>query len=320
MSPFKSVFYLFMSIWLGAAPAAALDYPTKPVRIIVQVAAGSSLDISARTIADYLSRMWGQQVVVVNQPGAGGALAVRATNTAEPDGHTLLLAASSIFVVLPELQKNVDVSKLVPIGFISEQPMVFAMAPNSGLKTIADLVAFSKSRPGGVDCGVITRGGMSHLTAEWFKTRTGADMTFVVYQGTQQAVTDVMTGRIPMMVETLSGMLGAISGRSIDVLAVASQSRLPNLPDSPTVAETIPGFLASGWTGLVATPGTPAEIANKIGADLRKIVTDPEVSKKFAELGSFTRAMTPEEFAAHIRREQDQWKPILDQVGIREQP
>lgn len=319
MSRSKSVLCLVIGLWLAPAPVLALDYPTKPVRIFVQVAAGSSIDISARTIADYLSRMWGQQVIVVNQPGAGGALAVRSTLTAEPDGHTLMLAASSIFVVLPELQKTVDVGKLVPVGFVSEQPMVFASAPNSGLKSVADIVALSKTRPGGLDIGVITRGGMSHLTAEWFKTRTGTEMTFIYYQGTQQAVTDVMTGRIPLMVETLSGMLGAISGKTIDVVSVASEKRLPSLPDSPTVAETVPGFNASGWTGLVATPGTLDDVVAKISDDLRKVVSDPELSRKFADLGSFTRTMTPREFGEHIRREQAQWKPIVDQVGIKEQ-
>ena len=299
--------------------ALAADYPTKPVRIVVQVAAGSSIDISARIIADYLSRMWGQQVIVFNQPGASGALAVHTTNAAEPDGYTRLMAASSIFVVLPELQKNVDISKLEPIGFISEQPMVFATAPNSTFKSIPELVAYSKTRQGGVNVGVITRGGMSHLTAEWFRTRSGAAITFIYYQGTQQALTDLMGGRIDMVVETLSGMLGAISGKKIDVLAVASASRLPNLPDKLTVGETIPGFAASGWTALVATPGTPASITQKISEDLRKIVTNPDVVKKFAELGSFTRTMTPQELAGHIHREQQQWKPILDQVGIKEQ-
>ncbi len=320
MRSMKLVFWLSLTLLLGSLPAAkADDYPTKPVRIVVQVAAGSSIDISARIIADHLSRMWGQQVLVLNQPGAGGALAVRATNSAEPDGYTLLMGASSIFVVLPELQKTVDISKLEPIGFISEQPMVFAVAPNSGLKSIPDLVAYSKTRPGGIDCGVITRGGLSHLTAEWFRSRSGAAMTYIYYPGTQQAVNDVMTGRIPMMIETLSGMLGAISGKTINVLSVASASRLANLPDSPTVAETIPGFAASGWTALVATPGTPANITRKISEDLRKIVTDPEVAKKFAELGSFTRAMSPQELAQHIRREQELWGPIIDQVGIKQQ-
>ena len=315
----KSVFTGFVTLLLGSLSAAADNYPTKPVRIIVQVAAGSSIDISARIIADRLSRMWGQQVVVLNQPGAGGALAVRSAAAAEPDGYTLLMAASSIFVVLPELQPKIDIGKLEPIGFISEQPMVFATARDSGLKSISDLVAHSKSRTGGIDCGVITYGGMSHLTAQWFRNRSGAEMTFIYYPGTQQALNNVTSGRIPMMIETLSGMLGAISGNMIDVLAVASTARLPNLPDKPTVAETIPGFAASGWTALVATPGTPESVIGKISEDLRKIVTDPEVARKFAELGSFTHAMTPQELAQHIRREQSQWKPILDQVGIKEQ-
>jgi tripartite-type tricarboxylate transporter receptor subunit TctC len=315
-----SALCLFILLSLGLSPVAqALDYPTRPVRIVVQVAAGSSIDISARIIAGYLTRAWGQQVVVFNKPGASGGLAVSTTNTAEPDGYTLLMAASSIFVVLPQLQTKIDISKLEPIGFISEQPMVFATPPNSPFKSIPQLVAYSKTRQGGINVGVITHGGLSHLAAEWFRSRSGASMSFIYYPGTQQALNDVIAGRIDMMVETLSGMLGSIKGKKINMLAVASTSRLPDFPGTPTVAETIPGFAASGWTALVATPGTPKSITQKVSEDLRKIVTNPDVVKRFATFGSFTRTMTPQELAAFIHRQQQQWKPIVDQVGIKQQ-
>jgi tripartite-type tricarboxylate transporter receptor subunit TctC len=298
--------------------ARAADYPTRPVRIVVQVAAGSSIDISARIIADHLTRTWNQQVIVLNRPGANGALAVNAVRSAEPDGYTLLMGASSIFVILPELQHDMDVNKLSPIGFISEQPMVFATAPNAPFKSIADLITYSKNHEGGITVGVITHGGMSHLTAERFRARSGASMRFIYYPGTQQALSDVMAGRIDMMVETLSGMLGAINGKSVNALAVASASRLANFPNMPTIAETVSGFVASGWTALVATPGTPSSITQKISVDLQKIVTSPDVTRQFAKFGSFTRTMNPLELSGYIRHEQEQWKPIIEQIGIRQ--
>ena len=302
----------------GGLPAAA-QVPDKPVRIIVQVAAGSSIDISARIVAEHFTRLWGQQVVVLNQPGAGGALATRAALSAPADGTTLFMAASSVFIVLPQLQPGIEVGKLEPIGFVNEQPMVFATTPSLPVTSVPELIAYSKTQPGGMNVGVITRGGLTHMTAEWFRSKTGAEMTFVYYPGTPQALTDVTAGRVPMMVETLSGMAGAISGGTAKMLAVASRARLVNFPDVPTLAEAVPGFEAYGWTALMAPPGTPAAMRRAIGDSLRRILADPDVSRKLAEMGSFVRIMSAEELAQHIRREQEAWQPVIQQVGIRAQ-
>lgn len=315
----KMKFLLLLSLLAASFGPARAQYPDKPVRIIVQVAAGSSIDISARIIAEHLTRMWGQQVVVLNQPGAGGALAARAALSAPADGSTLFLAASSIFIVLPQLQPGIEVAKLEPIAFVSEQPMVFATTPSLPVKTLPELIAYSKTQPGGMNVGVITRGGLTHLTGEWFRSKTGAEMTFVYYPGTPQALTDVTAGRVPMMVETLSGMVGAISGGTAKMLAVASRARLPTFPDVPMLGEAVPGFEAYGWTALMAPPGTPQPVVQKVGEALRGILADPEVVKKFAEMGSFTRVMSPQELAQHMRREQESWRPVIDQVGIKAQ-
>lgn len=303
----------------GAMSSGAAQVPDKPVRIVVQVAAGSSIDISARIIADHFTRMWGQQVVVLNQPGAGGAIATRAALTAPPDGTTLFLAASSVFIVLPQLQPGVEVGKLEPIGFVNEQPMVFAATPSLPVKTVPELIAYAKAQPGGMNVGVITRGGLTHLTAEWFRSKADAPMTFVYYPGTPQALNDVTAGRIPMMVETLSGMVGAISGGTARMLAVAARERLPNFPDVPVIKETVPGFEAYGWTALVAPPGTPAPMRQAIGESLRKVLSDPDVAKKLADMGSFVRLMNADELGTFIKREQETWRPVIEQVGIKAQ-
>jgi tripartite-type tricarboxylate transporter receptor subunit TctC len=318
MRTLKSLILLLALAVAGLCPARA-EYPDKPVRIIVQVAAGSSIDISARIIAEHLTRLWGQQVVVFNQPGAGGALAARAALAAPADGSTLFLAASSIFIVLPQLQPGIEVGKLEPLAFVSEQPMVFATTPALPVKTLPELIAWSKAQAGGMNVGVITRGGLTHLTAEWFRSKTGAEMTFVYYPGTPQALTDVTAGRVPMMVETLSGMVGAISGGTAKMLAVASRARLANFPDVPTLAEAVPGFEAYGWTALVAPPGTPQPVVQKVGEAMRTILADPDVIRKFADMGSFTRAMSTPELAQHMKREQATWQPVIEQVGIKAQ-
>jgi tripartite-type tricarboxylate transporter receptor subunit TctC len=170
-----------------------------------------------------------------------------------------------------------------------------------------------------MNVGVITRGGLTHLTAEWFRSKTGAEMTFVYYPGTPQALTDVTAGRVPMMVETLSGMVGAISGGTAKMLAVASRARLANFPEVPTLAEAVPGFEAYGWTALVAPPGTPQPVVQKVGEAMRRILADPDVIRKFADMGSFTRPMSTPELAQHMKREQETWAPVIEQVGIKAQ-
>src|SRR5262249_24013562 len=217
--------------------ANAADYPAKPVKIIVQQAAGGSLDVILRIVAEHLSRVWGMQSIVLNQPRAGGIIAAPAAATAAPDGYTLFMSAASIFLVLPQHQTNLsfDVSDFVPIGFVGEQPMAIAVSSALGVNSLLELIALSKRQPGGLNCAVSNRGGMAHLTAELFRTRSSADLTFVSYPGTAQALNDVITGRVPILVQILPGMAGAIAGGQLKLLAVSSPARLPSLSEVPTI-------------------------------------------------------------------------------------
>src|SRR5262245_30883805 len=185
---------------LSSTASAADAFPQRPVKIIVQTAAGSSIDVAARLVAEALTRRWGQQALVLNQPGAGGAIAAKAIATSPPDGYTLLLAASSIFVVLPELQKAQadDIRAFVPIAFIGEQPMAIA-ATADGPRTLPDLMTLARRTPEGLNCAVSTRGGLSHLTAAAFGGAANIALTFVHYPGTSQALSDVIAGRVPMV-------------------------------------------------------------------------------------------------------------------------
>jgi len=309
---------LAMALPAIAPLARAENFPSRPVKIIVQTAAGSSLDVMARLVAEQLGEIWGQQPIVVNQAGAGGLIAARATAAAAPDGYTLFMAGGSVFVVLPEVQRNLhfDVNEFVPIGFIAEQPYALLASNKLGVSSVAELIALSKQQPGGLDSVAGTRGGLQHLTVEWFRKRSGANLNMVHYPGPAQALNDVITGRVPVMMQTILPIAGVVAAGEIKMLAIASAARLSNYPDTPTVSETIAGFTSSGWSILVAPRGTPAAVVQKINDDLRTALARPVLIRKFEEIGSYTRPMTPTELSEFVRSERELWGPIVRQIGI----
>ncbi len=319
MNPSRFLLGLGFVLALCAATSAAHaeDFPTRPVKIIVQTAAGSSLDVQARLVAEQLSKVWGQQAVIINQAGAGGLIASRALAAAEPDGYTLFMAGGSVFVVLPEVNKNLPfaVNEFVPAGVIAEQYYGLFAAAKLGVNSTAELIARSKQEPDGLNAVAGTRGGLQHLTVEWFRKQSGAKLNMIHYPGTAQALNDVITARVPVMMQTLLPVAGVIASGEVKLLAMTSAQRLPTHPNVPTVAETVPGFRSSGWSILVAPKGTPPEIAQKINGHLRKALSAPELIKKFEELGNFTQAMTPRQLAEFVRDERLLWGPIVKDVG-----
>jgi tripartite-type tricarboxylate transporter receptor subunit TctC len=300
--------------------ARALNYPGAPVRFVVGLGAGSGPDVTCRIVADHLSRLWGQQASVLNQPGATGGLAMRTVGTSVPDGHTLLFALSSSFVALPEIQSTFpyDLARdFVPVGFIGEVPMVIAASPALGVNTLAEFIALAKQRPGQISIAVSNRGGTPHLTAEWLRMVTGTDMTAISYPGSPQALNDVIGGRVQATVDSLPGLKGSIEGGSLKLLAVCSPQRLPNFPDAPAAAEILPGFSAVGWYALMAAPGTPEPIARKVSDDLRTVLNRPELQAQLQQIGFYARPMSPDELRGFISSEQKLWKPVIEQVGMK---
>ena len=302
---------------VAGAPAQAETYPSKPVKIVMATAAGSAPDVIARIVTDRLAQVWGKQVLILNRPGAGGLLAAQAVVSAEPDGYTLYLPSASSLVVLPETQKlPFDLGKdVVPIGIIGTQPFVIAVVPALGVNTLAELIALAKKRPGEIMYAGNFRGSLPNLTGELFRSRAGIDLTFVPYAGSAQAFQDVLAGRVPVVVEGLAALVGAVQTGVLKALAVTSLQRLANMPDVPTVAETIPGFEANGWFTLMAPAGTPAAIVRQASDDLRAVLAKPEVRERFETLGTYARPASAADTAAFIRGEQELWRPFVRQVG-----
>lgn len=318
LQSFVALICFAMASVIAASVTWAEEFPSRPVKIIVQTAAGSSLDVMARLVAEPLSQKWGQQAIIINQPGAGGLIAARATAASPPDGYTLFLAGGSVFVVLSEVQRGLafDVNDFVPIGFVAEQPYTLLASNTLGVHSVAELVALSMKQPGGLNSVAGTRGGLQHMTLEWFRKRSGANLNMIHYPGPAQAMNDVISGRVPVMMQTIAPVAGIVAAGEVNLLAIASAERLPTYANTPTVSETIPGFTSSGWSILVAPQGTPAAIVEKINADLRLALARPEVIKKLEELGNYTRPMSPQELADFVHSEREIWRPIVTQIGI----
>lgn len=318
-----------MLAWLLAVSAVpevhaqTAGYPNKPIQIIADSSAGSTPDVALRFVADRLTQFWGQQILVVNRPGAGGSVAARAASEAEPDGYTLYQPVLSTFVSLRPAASNIPLhvpKDFLPIGFVTENPMFIAASPSLGISTLPELIALAKKHPGEISYATTGVGRLTHLTGELLQHQADIKLLLVPYTGgPTHAISDVTTGRVAMVIEGYSGIAAAARSGSVKLIAVASAKRLPEFPNVPTVAETIPGFQATGWAVLVAPVGTPEAIIGKVSEDLRKIVMQPELDKKLATLGSYTNPMSPTEATAFIHRQQAMWQPVLDEIAKKSQ-
>jgi tripartite-type tricarboxylate transporter receptor subunit TctC len=303
----------------SVALAQAGNYPEKPVTIIADAAPGATPDVDARFVAEGLSKIWGQQVIVINHPGANGSIAARIATDAVPDGYTLFMPALSTFAALPSIAPNLPLKlprDFVPIGYTAENPMFFAVTPSLGISTLPELIALAKKDPGKISIAVTGVGRLTHMTGLVFQDRADIKLLPVPYNGgPAAALADVAGGRVSMIIEGYSGIVGSVKAGQVKLIAVAARERLPQFPDLPTVAETIPGFSATGWQVLVAPLGTPAPIVSKVSADLAKVVSDPDFKKRLSNIGSYSRAMTPEEVLAFVQKEQDTWLPVLQKAS-----
>jgi tripartite-type tricarboxylate transporter receptor subunit TctC len=309
-----------LTLWTAAA-VHAQGYPDKPVTIIVDTAPGAAPDVDARFVAEGLSKGWGQQVVIINRPGANGSIAARAATEVVPDGYTLFMPALSTFVAPPTVAPNVPLKlprDFLPIGYTAENPMFLAVNPSLGINTLPELIARARSEPGKISIAVTGVGRLTHLTGLLLQERAGISLLPVPYNGgPATALADVGSGRVSMIIEGYSGIVGAVKAGQVKIIAVASQERLPQFPDVSAVAETIPGFSASGWQVLVAPLGTPTPIISKASADLAKVTSDPDFKKRLGKVGSYSHTMTPEQTLAFVQKEQDTWLPVLQKINER---
>jgi tripartite-type tricarboxylate transporter receptor subunit TctC len=305
-----------------AAPSAAraqADYPNRPVRMISDSSPGSAVDTGLRIIADAMSKHWNQQVVLVNQPGAAGAVSAQVATQAAADGYTLYAPALSVFLAVPGKAPNLPL--MVPrdfaaVGYTVDQPLAVTVSPNLGIKTLRELIELAKQKPGELSYAVTGVGRLTHLTGELLQLRTGIRLQMVPYTGNSaQAVADVYAGRIPIMIEGYTGLAPAIQSGQLVALAIGAAKRLPSVPDLPTISEAVPGLIASGWQAVLAPNGTPEPIIAKASEALRVALDMASVKDLLATRGSFARPMSPAEVTAFIREQQELWKPAIERLA-----
>jgi tripartite-type tricarboxylate transporter receptor subunit TctC len=312
--------------WLGLLAASAAgaqeSYPAKPVRIVVDSAAGSANDATARILADKLGKIWKEQVLTLNQPGAGGGISARVAATSPSDGYTLYMPATSPFLALPGapgVAPNLPIElprDFVSISFVLQQPLFIGVSHKSGITSLSQLIALAKEKPGAISYAATGRGRLTHLTMELLQARAGINLQLVPYAGgPAQAMNDVVSGRVELVLDAYAGLAGAIKGDLIRGLAATSLERLPGFETLATVAETLPDFFVGAWNVMLTPNGTPDAIVRKVNADLRLALDDPEVAAKLAANGAFARYMTPAEVTAFVQSEQQTWRPILQRVA-----
>jgi tripartite-type tricarboxylate transporter receptor subunit TctC len=306
-----------LALAAATLPTRADDYPNKPIRIISDSAPGSAVDVTFRMVMDRLGNLLGQQIVPVDQPGASGAVAAHAAAEAIPDGYTLFAPALSLFIAVPGKADNLPLimpRDFLPVGSMIDQPMFICANPASGIKTLAELITRAKQHPGELSFATTGIGRITHLTGLLLESRAGIKLQVVPYTGgPAAALTDVIGGRVPLIIEGYSGLAGAIQAHSLTVLAVASAHRLPDFPDLPTVAETFPGFAAGGWQGIVAPLGTPASAIQTFNTGLNKVLGEPDIAKPLAVRGAYVNPMSPAEVNRFVNAQQAQWRPVLDE-------
>jgi len=310
-----------LALAAAAAPAAAQDYPNRPVRLIIPFPPGGSNDVVGRLVANQLSEKLGHKVFVDNRGGAGGVLGTEAAANAAPDGYTLLVV-SIAHAVNPSLYKlNYDpIKSFAPVSIMATGPNVLAVNPTLPVKSVKELVALAKEKPGSIDYASAGVGSFQHLGAELFKLVAGVDLQHVPYKGGGPAMQDVIAGHVKVMFSSLVQTTPFIQSGQLRALGVGGAKRNPVLPDVPTIEEAgVPGYVADNWWGIVAPAGTPQPIVDKLYKDIQDVLKSPELTAAFAREGAAAVTMTTAEFGKYMEDEMTKWARVVKEGNIRAQ-
>jgi tripartite-type tricarboxylate transporter receptor subunit TctC len=301
--------------------AQAEDYPNRPIRLVVPFAPGGGTDIVARFLGVKMTEAWKQPVVVDNRAGANGTIGAELVAKSPPDGYTLTMitASHSVNVTLQGTKHPYDLLKdFAPVSQVTRQPYVLVVNPNLPAKSVKELMALAKARPGKLTYGSSGIGGTSHLSGALLGVLGDVELTHIPYKGGEPAMTAIVAGQIDMLFSTLLQSRGLIRGRKLRPLAVTTPNRSPAMPELPTMMQAgVPRYEVVGWYGVLAPAGTPRAIVQKLNREIARIVHLPDVAEKIAADGSEPVGNTPEEFGAHIKAEVEKWRDLIQKTGIR---
>ena len=313
-----------IAIMSGAvAEARAQTFPSRTITLVIPFAPGGSNSIVGRVIADKMSQLLGESIVVDNRPGAGGTVGTRAVAKSEPDGYTILLSFTGTLAIAPSLYRNAgyDPRKdFAPIGLIGHAPNSLVVHPSFPARTVAELVAYARANPGKVNFGSAGAGTVSHITGEYFAHSAGIKLVHIPYKGTGPALTDLLGGHIPMAFAPIPASHANVSAGMLRALAVTSTARSSLLPDVPTISELgLPGFDASLYYGLVAPAGTPRPVIDKLNGALQAALASDEVKKQLGLDGTEITPGTPEDYAAFIDKDEKKWSGLVRESGVEQE-
>jgi len=314
---------LWMAAWavvLATTAGAALaePFPSKPVHIFVPYAAGGGVDVLTRTLGEVVSRQWGQSVVVENRPGAGGVIASQAVVASPPDGYTLIMVASG-HATNPFLYPKIpyDTFKdFTPISLLASSPNILLVRADSPFKTVADVIAAAKAKPGSLSFAHAGSGTSTHLAGELLKALAKVDINGIPYKGGAPAINDLLGGQIPMTFNNGPESVGQLQAGTVRALAVTTAARAPFLPDVPSMSEAVPGYDTGVWWGLLGPAGMPADVLAKLSHDFVAALNTDEVKARLGKLGALPIGSTPQQFDVRIHADYDKWGPIIKAAGM----
>jgi tripartite-type tricarboxylate transporter receptor subunit TctC len=308
---------------VGAATAGAASaepaFPSKPVHIFVPYAAGGAVDVLTRTLGDVVSKQWGQSVVVENRPGAGGVIASQAVATSAPDGYTLIMVASG-HATNPFLYPKIpyDTFKdFTPVSLLASSPNIMLVRADSPFKTVGDVIAAARAKPGSLSFAHAGSGTSTHLAGELLKSLAKIDLNGIPYKGGAPAINDLLGGQIPMTFNNGPESVGQLQAGTVRALAVTTASRAPFLPDVPSMSETVPGYDTEVWWGLLGPGGLPADVLAKLSHDFVAALNSDAVKERLGKLGASPIGSTPQQFDAKIHADYDKWGPIIKAAGMK---
>src|SRR5215471_13900609 len=300
----------------------AQNYPNHPVKIIVPFPAGGTADAIPRVIGDWLSRKWGQPVIIENRSGAGGNVGAELAYKSEPDGYTLLSAPPPPLVINQNLYPNIgfDPMQFEPVIVTAQVPNALMVNPSKiAAKTIPEFIAYLKANPGKITSATQGNGTTSHLTSEMLQMMANVQVQHVPYRGSAPALQGLLAGDVDFMFDNLGVSLALIESGKLRLIAVASEKRLPSLPDVPTMAETLPGFESAAWYGVVAPPKTPKEIVQKLNSDIGSALQDPDVQDRLKKLSAEIVGGSVEATAKFMHKEVDRWNAVIKTANVKMQ-
>lgn len=304
-----------------AAPAAAQDYPNKAINIIVPLSPGGGTDLLARVIADKLRGLFGQPVTVENRPGAAGNIGADALFKAQPTGYTLMFTQPAPLVVNKALYAKLtyEPEQFTPVALVSRQDIMLAANPNLPAKNLQELIAYAKANPGKLNFGSSGSGSAPHLAAELFSAMAGLKMVHIPYKGAAGSMAATLGGQVDLTFFAFSTALKNAQAGKLRAIGVGGAQRNALAPDVPSISEAIPGYSATSWTALVAPPGTPAAVVQKLSGAVRQIVKMPDVQRRLTDAGDGIFDMTPGQMAEFLREERKRWGDLIRTLGIKVQ-